>query len=82
MGDDTFLGSCSLVVTDDLLFVGSRQATYAVDLSSHAARWTYPEGGALAISPSGLLYISVRAPTAPGPTQPDFPSHLVAINLH
>ena len=65
--------NCSLAATNNLLFVSSGRATYAVDLNNHQSVWSYPKGGKIAISPSGILYISANSPT---------PSQLVAINLH
>lgn len=65
--------NCSLLLTQNLLFVSSSQVTTALDLSTHAPVWSWQEGGKLSLSPSGLLYIGVVKPA---------PAHLVAINLH
>lgn len=65
--------NCSLIATRNLLFVSSYQTTTALDLGSHTAVWSWPEGGQLSLSPSGLLYITVASPAS---------AHLVAINLH
>jgi uncharacterized protein YjdB len=47
------------VVTDNLLFVSTSAATYAVDLATHAHVWSYPAGGKLALSKAqGVLYIA------------------------
>ena len=48
-----------LVVTNNVLFVGCENDTYAIDLSTHLPIWTHPVGGYLALSgPQGVLYIS------------------------
>jgi outer membrane protein assembly factor BamB len=47
-----------LIVTNNLLFVSTTNAIYAVDLSTHQAVWTLAvPGGSMAISPSGTLYV-------------------------
>ena len=48
------------VVTNNLLFVSTSQATYAVDLATHGTVWSYPEAGALALSSQGLLLMTVE----------------------
>lgn len=53
--DEHFGGD--LIVTENLLFVGGRNNTYAIDLVSHKAVWTYRMGGSLALSRHGVLYI-------------------------
>jgi hypothetical protein len=45
------------VVTKNLLFVSTNAATYAVDLRTHKPVWSYPFGGRLALTRSGILYI-------------------------
>jgi hypothetical protein len=45
------------VVTKNLLFVSTNAATYAIDLRTHKAAWSYPFGGRLALTRSGVLYI-------------------------
>jgi hypothetical protein len=45
------------VVTDNLLFISTNLATYAIDMSTHKVVWSYPAGGRLALSRSGILYI-------------------------
>jgi len=74
--------NCSMVVTNDILFVSSAKATYAVDIDSKQLQWSYGEGGSISISPSGLLYISVNAPEDPTTGTTTKLPHLVAINLH
>jgi outer membrane protein assembly factor BamB len=54
-GETAFGGSP--VVTRNLLFVSSNLNTYAIDLRSHKAVWSYPAGGLLAISQNGILTI-------------------------
>jgi PQQ-like domain len=86
-GLDTSLTSrCSLLVTENLLFVSSALTTYAVDLGSHSQVWSYPGGGQLSLSPSGLLYVSIDSPPNidpenVGPQNLDL-GYLIAINLH
>lgn len=53
---DEYFGG-DLIVTGNLLFVGGRNNTYAIDLVSHKAVWTYRMGGSLALSRHGVLYI-------------------------
>jgi hypothetical protein len=48
----------TLVVTDNLLFVSTATRTYALDLGLHGAVWSYPAGGALALSSQGVLCIA------------------------
>jgi outer membrane protein assembly factor BamB len=45
------------IITANLLFVSSNLATYAIDLNTHKAVWSYPAAGRLALSRSGILYI-------------------------
>jgi outer membrane protein assembly factor BamB len=45
------------VVTNNLLFVSTDSSTYAVDLRTHKTVWSYPAGGRLALTRSGILYI-------------------------
>ena len=45
------------VVTKNLLFVSTNLATYAIDLRTHKAVWSYPAAGRLALTRSGILYI-------------------------
>lgn len=45
------------VVTKNLLFVSTNAATYAIDLNTHKAVWSYPLAGRLALTRSGILYI-------------------------
>lgn len=45
------------IVTKTLMFVSTNVATYAIDLRSHKAVWSYPAAGKLALTRSGILYI-------------------------
>jgi hypothetical protein len=46
-----------VIVTDSHVFVSGASTTYAVDLTTRTAVWSYPQGGALALS-EGTLYIA------------------------
>lgn len=64
----------TIIATDNLLFVGTGAATYAIDLASHQAVWSYPVSGPLALG-EGVLYIAgadgtVTAIAAPSANQP------------
>lgn len=50
----------NVVLTNNLVFVSTDSATYAIDRSSHASVWTYPLGGKLALSANGILYINTQ----------------------
>jgi hypothetical protein len=52
---DTLAGP--VIVTDSHVFVAGAATTYAVDLGTRTAAWSYPQAGALALS-EGTLYIS------------------------
>ncbi len=45
------------VVTNNLIFVSTNLATYAIDMTTHKPVWSYPASGRLALSRSGILYI-------------------------
>ncbi|MES2018230.1 MAG: PQQ-binding-like beta-propeller repeat protein [Pseudomonadota bacterium] len=47
----------SLLVTDNLIFVGSGYSTLAIDLTSRKVVWTNTLGGDMALSNRGVLYI-------------------------
>jgi len=53
-----------IVVTDNLLFVSTDRAVYAIDLQSRQADWSSPVPGMLAISGRKMLYI-VEGPRDP-----------------
>ncbi len=46
------------IITNNLVFAHSANATYAVDLSSHRQVWAYPAGGNLSLSAQGVLLIA------------------------
>ncbi len=50
----------NIIVTDNLLFVSTKTTVYAISLTTHQPVWSYPASGKLALSASGLLYISVN----------------------
>lgn len=58
-----------VLVTNNLVFVSTKLATYAIDRTTHATVWSYPAAGTLALTPNGTLFI--KSMTA-----------LVAISLH
>jgi outer membrane protein assembly factor BamB len=77
-GSLTALGTLQdLLVTDNLLFVSGGRGVAAIDLVSQKVVWTFPQGGPMAISSNGVLYL-------PGPVNGGadgtFPA-LVAVNL-
>ena len=55
----------NVVVTDNLAFVSTDRAVYAIDLRTREPVWSYPTPGMLAISGGGTLYIveARREPT-------------------
>ena len=53
--------SFNLVVTNNLLFVSSTNATYAIDLTTHQAVWSSPHTGSLSLSSNKMLYITSDA---------------------
>jgi outer membrane protein assembly factor BamB len=63
----------NIVVTDNLAFVSTDVAVYAIDLASHKAVWSYPVPGMLAMSGRGTLYIVEGARSTTG--------RLIAIDL-
>ena len=54
-GDTGF--ASEVLLTNNLVFVSTNLATYAIDTTSHAVRWSYPQSGRLALSKNGILYI-------------------------
>lgn len=55
VGDTGF--SSETLVTNNLVFISTNLATYAIDLNSHQTVWSYPQMGRLALSQNGILYI-------------------------
>ena len=55
----------NVVVTDNLVFVSTDRAIYAIDLVTRQPVWSYPTPGMMAISGGGTLYIveGAREPT-------------------
>jgi len=47
----------NVVVTDNLVFVSTDRAVYALDLATRQPVWSYPTPGTMAISGGGTLYI-------------------------
>jgi len=54
-GDSNFISETLL--TGNLVLISTNLATYAIDLASHQAVWSYPLPGRLALSQNGVLYI-------------------------
>jgi outer membrane protein assembly factor BamB len=54
-GDVAF--SSEVLLTNNLVFVSTNLSTYAVDLTTHKAVWSYPVSGNLALSNDGVLYL-------------------------
>jgi len=46
-----------VLVTNNLVFISTTTATYAIDRTSHTVAWRYPASGTLALSANGILYI-------------------------
>jgi hypothetical protein len=55
-GDTGF--SSEVVVTDNLAFVCTKLALYAIDIDTHKTVWSYPIVGRLALSARGVLYVA------------------------
>lgn len=55
----------NVVVTDNLVFVSTDRAIYALDLATRQPVWSYPTPGMMAISGGGTLYVveGAREPT-------------------
>ncbi len=54
-GDTNF--KSEVLLTNNLVFVSTNLATYAIDINSHRVVWSYPQVGRLALSKNGVLYI-------------------------
>jgi len=63
----------NIVATQNLLFVSTDANVYAIDLTTHAPVWQYPQPGMLAISSASILYIATGATLSDG--------NLVAVKL-
>lgn len=64
----------NIVVTNNLLFVSTDRAVYALDLETRDVEWSYPEAGMMAISEGRTLYIATGARESDG--------NLVAVKLN
>lgn len=62
-----------IAVTDNMVFVATDYKVLAIDMSSQQVVWSYPIGGAISLSPSGILFIHQTLPRAE--------NELIAINL-
>jgi len=51
----------NLVLTNNLVFLSTSVATYAIDLTTHQSTWSVPHVGALALSSNKVLYISSQS---------------------
>jgi outer membrane protein assembly factor BamB len=65
-GTDSTSFHRNIVVTDNLLFVGTDKAVFALDLATKAPVWSYPKPGMLAISAGRTLYIVTGATASDG----------------
>lgn len=45
------------LLTQNLVFISTNLATYAIDVNTHQTVWSYPQSGRLALSANGILYI-------------------------
>jgi hypothetical protein len=54
-----------VLLTDNLVFVSTDSATYAIDLTTHQAAWTLHYPGRFAISDRGVFYLSLTDPLIP-----------------
>ena len=54
--EESFIGD--VIATNNLVFVSTTAAVYAIDLDTHAAVWSYPKPGRLALASSGILYLA------------------------
>ena len=58
--ETNFVGD--VMVTQNLVFLSTNSTVYAIDLATHQAVWTYPKPALLALSSSGILYLSTTDP--------------------
>jgi outer membrane protein assembly factor BamB len=56
----------NVVVTDNLAFVSTDRAVYAIDLRTRKSVWSYPVPGLISLSASGMLYIAEGANASTG----------------
>ncbi len=74
------------IVTDNLVFVSTDKAVYAISLTDHTSKWSYPMPGTLSLSANFMLYISADyIQVVPGASTPIVPARslgqVVAIKL-
>ena len=50
----------NILVTDNILFLSTKDTTYAIDLKTHQQVWSYPAHGSLSLSANYILYIVPR----------------------
>jgi hypothetical protein len=53
--------SNNILLTNNLVFLSTDKATYAIDRTTHAPVWSYPFAGKLSMSANGILYITDRS---------------------
>jgi hypothetical protein len=53
--DNSFVGD--VLLTNNLVFVSTNYAVYAIDVNTHQTAWSYPRAGHLALSANGVLYV-------------------------
>lgn len=56
----------NVVVTQNLAFVSTNRALYAIDLATHRPVWSSPTPGMVAISGSGIMYVVVGGSESTG----------------
>jgi PQQ-like domain len=74
VGATTFVSD--VIATNNMAFVSTDRAVYAIDLAARSIRWSYPYPGYLAMSANGLLLISRTGGDA---SKSGF---VTAVNLH
>jgi outer membrane protein assembly factor BamB len=52
----------NIVVSDNVLFVGTTTTTYGLSLADRSVVWSYGAPGALAVAPGNILLISESSP--------------------
>ncbi|WP_081606989.1 PQQ-binding-like beta-propeller repeat protein [Asticcacaulis benevestitus] len=55
----------NVIATNNLVFLSSATQTFAIDITSHAAVWSYPKGGHLALG-NNILYIGTGGDQSDG----------------
>jgi outer membrane protein assembly factor BamB len=67
----------TIIATDNLLFVGTDSATYAIDLVSHQSVWSYPVSGHLAWG-EDVLYVAGATGTVTAFTASSTPPSIIS----